>query len=145
MQKTEAYHEAAIKYNEGLAEAAEALAPSLEHEEPKKWCIAVGKQHRFHAKRHKSALEKLRNRQEAPPVEHIPDGLDVPEPAEEDAPKIVHEPVQPPGPAAPAEGVVTASNAENVKVSTTFSDGCVDEHKPLENENCEFYPGGANG
>lgn len=60
MEKDATYHRSAVQYNEGLAQAAEALAKTLEHPEIKKWCVSVGKQHRFHAKRHKSALEKIR-------------------------------------------------------------------------------------
>jgi len=58
-EKTIAYHRSAIIYNEGLAEAAERIAPDLEHPEIQKWCKSVGKQHRFHATRHKKALAKL--------------------------------------------------------------------------------------
>lgn len=163
MQKTPAYHESAIAYNEGLAEAAEKLAPTLEHEEPRKWCIAVGKQHRFHAKRHRSALSKLLAKQEAPPVERIPDGLDVPDPDDagvetttnaEDL-KITHDPVSPvvsdtsaeasevevvtdeDGEQKPAEG----AQAEPVNDEQQFSDGCVGTHQPMQ-ESCEFYPKG---
>lgn len=143
MQKTEAYHEAAIQYNEGLAEAAEKLAPTLEHDEVKKWCIAVGKQHRFHAKRHRSALSKLQTKQEATPVEAIRDGLDVPDPTEDEI-KLFHEPV------AGADVTAEATLAEPVltQVATLdpneekhFDDGCVGQHQPLQ-ESCEFYPKG---
>ena len=60
MEKDATYHSSAVQYNEGLAEAAEALAKTLKHPEIKKWCVSVGKQHRFHAKRHKSALAKIK-------------------------------------------------------------------------------------
>jgi rubrerythrin len=84
MQKTQAYHESAIEYNEGLADAAENLAPTLKDEEVRKWCTSVAKQHRFHAGRHQKALDKLLKR-ETPvdEVEQIPDGLDVPDPEDE--------------------------------------------------------------
>lgn len=118
MQKNEAYHESAIKYNEGLAKAAEELAPTIEHEEPRRWCIAVGKQHRFHAKRHKSALEKLRNKQEAPSVERILDGLDVPDLEKSTEEKAIE---------------------QMAKEAETFNDGCVGTHKPLE-PSCDYYP-----
>lgn len=126
MQKTQAYHEAAIEYNEGLAEAAETLAPTLEHEEVQKWCVAVGKQHRFHAKRHRSALNKFLLKTDAPPVEALIDGLDVPEPSE-----MVDSPIEQP--------TTSSSNVEELAVTQTFSDGCQDTHKPME-ESCEFYP-----
>ena len=58
--KDRSYHESAIVYNEGLAKAAEAQADSIEHPIPKKWNNAVAKQHRFHEKRHRAALEKER-------------------------------------------------------------------------------------
>ncbi len=57
--KSVTYHRSAILYNEELAARAEALVEEVEDPEVKKWCTSVGKQHRFHAKRHKSALEKL--------------------------------------------------------------------------------------
>lgn len=53
------YHRSAIFYNEELAARAEALVEEVEDPEVKKWCRSVGKQHRFHAKRHMSALAKL--------------------------------------------------------------------------------------
>lgn len=84
MQKDQSYHEAAILYNEGLAEYAEKLAPTLPHAEVQRWCTAVGKQHRFHAKRHKAALEKILSKQASEVnVENISDGLDVPAPIDE--------------------------------------------------------------
>lgn len=55
------YHRSAILYNEELAARAEALVDEVEDPEVKKWCRSVGKQHRFHAKRHQSALTKLEN------------------------------------------------------------------------------------
>lgn len=54
------YYESAIRYNEELAKFAADLAPTIEHEEPRRWCLSVAKQHRFHANRHKKALDKLR-------------------------------------------------------------------------------------
>lgn len=63
--KDRSYHESAIAYNEGLAICAEAQADSIEHPIPKKWNAAVGKQHRFHEKRHRAALEKLIAREAA--------------------------------------------------------------------------------
>jgi hypothetical protein len=53
------YHRSAIFYNEELAARAEALVDEVEHPEVKKWCRSVGKQHRFHAKRHQASLAKL--------------------------------------------------------------------------------------
>lgn len=66
--KDRSYHESAIVYNEGLALAAEGQAEKVEHPIPKKWNNAVAKQHRFHEKRHRAALEKLiqRERDEDP-------------------------------------------------------------------------------
>lgn len=117
MQKDQSYHEAAIAYNEGLAEFAENLAPTLGHEEVRKWCTAVGKQHRFHAKRHQSALNKILLRQPAEEVEHVADGLDVPEPAVEE--EVVVE--------------------RKVTPSPVLSDGCDPFHDPT-NPNCDFRP-----
>lgn len=65
--KDRSYHESAIVYNEGLARAAEEQADRVEHPIPKKWNNAVAKQHRFHEKRHRAALEKIiaREREES--------------------------------------------------------------------------------
>lgn len=112
MQKDQAYHEAAIKYNEGLAEFAENLAPTLNHEEVQKWCVAVGKQHRFHAKRHQSALNKILLKQTPETVEVLADGLDVPAPAVE---------------------------AVDDGPPDLLSDGCNKYHNPTR-PNCEFNP-----
>lgn len=111
MQNKQDYHKAAIIYNEVLAECAEELAPKLEHEEVRKWSTAVGKQHRFHAKRHRLALNKLLLKEDSPPVEQVPDGLDVPEPVED---------------------VVETS-------PTALPDGCDPYHSP-SNPNCDFVP-----
>lgn len=59
MLKDRSYHESAIQYNEELAEFAEGLAERIEHEEVARWSRSVAKQHRFHAGRHKKALQKL--------------------------------------------------------------------------------------
>lgn len=59
MQKDLTYHLSAIEYNDALAVVAEETADKVEHPEVKKWCRSVAKQHRFHAKRHRSALAKL--------------------------------------------------------------------------------------
>ena len=59
MKKDESYHESAITYNEDLAIVAEELAEVVPHPIVKKWCRAVAKQHRFHEKRHRAALDKL--------------------------------------------------------------------------------------
>ena len=121
MQKDQTYHESAIKYNEGLAEFAENLAPTLEHEEVRRWCVAVGKQHRFHAKRHRSALNKLLLKQDTPPVEAVMDGMDVPE-AEDLA-------------------VVTADVAEVEEIGEqqVLEDACSPYHTPTRVE-CIFHP-----
>ena len=66
MLKTKSYHESAIVYNEKLAEFAEELSKKLVNEEVQRWCKAVGKQHRFHAKRHRAALERILDEQ--PPI-----------------------------------------------------------------------------
>lgn len=60
MLKDASYHQAAIQYNDEIADFAEALSTKLDHEEVARWSRAVAKQHRFHAGRHKKALEKLR-------------------------------------------------------------------------------------
>lgn len=59
MPKDVSYHEAAIKYNDELAEFAEGLSGRLDHEEISKWSMAVSKQHKFHAGRHRNALKQL--------------------------------------------------------------------------------------
>lgn len=76
MQKDQSYHEAAIIYNTRLAEFAEELAETLKDDEVQRWCRAVGKQHRFHAKRHQSSLanlERIKN-QEAASTEVVTPG-----------------------------------------------------------------------
>lgn len=65
MPKDSTYHRSAIQYNEALAVVAEEQADLVEDPEVKKWCRSVGKQHRFHAKRHRSALAKLDRAAEA--------------------------------------------------------------------------------
>jgi len=131
MQKDQAYHKAAILYNEGLAEFAENLAKTLGHPEVQKWCVAVGKQHRFHAKRHRSALNKLLLKQTAAPVEALADGLDVPEPSIE-------------GTLSATATVTTPSESEVEEIlepteTKTLPDGCSPFHNPTRPE-CEFYP-----
>lgn len=138
MQKDQTYHESAIAYNEGLAEFAENLVPTLEHEEVRRWCAAVGKQHRFHAKQHRSALNKFLLRQIPPPVEVFLDGLDVP-PLEGTM---------------TAEATVTSTEAEEKtpeeiltphQTAAVLEDGCSPYHDPT-NPTCEFsVPGGSNG
>ena len=59
MQKNVSYHESAIQYNEQLALEAEKQEQLVEHSEVKKWCRSVARQHRFHEKRHRSALAKM--------------------------------------------------------------------------------------
>jgi rubrerythrin len=59
MTKDITYHTSAVQYNEGLADTAEKLADEVEDQQVAQWCRSVGRQHRFHAARHKSALEKL--------------------------------------------------------------------------------------
>lgn len=130
MQKDQAYHEAAILYNESLAGFAENLAPTLKHEEIQRWCVSVGKQHRFHAKRHRSALNKILLKQTPEIVEIVADGLDVPEPsvdAEVSASVTEVEEILEPTP-------------EPTEV-THYGDGCSVEkgHRPLE-PHCEFNP-----
>lgn len=122
MARTQAYHKSAIIYNERLAEAAEELAPTLEDEEVRKWCTSVGKQHRFHAKRHRSALNKLLLKEQAPPVEQIADGLDVPD-MEEPSP----------------DEIVDILETQTAGVENALSDGCSPYHDPTRPE-CEFYP-----
>lgn len=59
MQKDLSYHQSAIQYNDMLAAASEEAAEKVEHPEVQKWCRSVAKQHRFHAKRHRSSLAKM--------------------------------------------------------------------------------------
>jgi hypothetical protein len=59
MQDSIVRHRDAVHYNEALAVAAENVAAELEHEEIKGWATGVGKQHRYHEKRHRAALAKL--------------------------------------------------------------------------------------
>ena len=160
MARNPAYHQSAIIYNERLAEAAEELAPTIEDEEVRKSCTSVGKQHRFHAKRHRSALNKLLTKQEAAPVEQIPDGLDVPEPEEdvelnENEVVIDGEVITIEDGANKPEEVVEVE-AEQFKATTGQSpeeaaqdagvvgdgvlpDGCTPFHNPSL-ETCEFHP-----
>lgn len=63
--KDRSYHEGAILYNEELADKAEELIERIEHPVPKKWVTSVAKQHRFHEKRHRAALERLDQREQA--------------------------------------------------------------------------------
>lgn len=63
--KDRSYHESAIVYNEGLLNAALAQADKVEHPVPKKWNASVAKQHEFHLKRHRAALDKLDARETA--------------------------------------------------------------------------------
>lgn len=149
MQKDQAYHESAIQYNEGLAEFAEELAPKLEHAEVRKWCTSVGKQHRFHAKRHRSALNKLLVKQIPAPVESIVDGLDVHVSDEnvevEDSGTTE---VTPEAEIATPETEISVPKEENPDEGNdstpsvpTLEDGCSPFHNP-QDENCEFYPKG---
>lgn len=59
IQKDASYHASAVRYNEGLAVAAEAISKEVEHEEVAKWSRSVAKQHRFHENRHRKALGKI--------------------------------------------------------------------------------------
>lgn len=61
-QKDASYHEAAIQYNESLAGHAEDVAKELDHPEVARWSRSVAKQHRFHAGRHRKALEKIQSK-----------------------------------------------------------------------------------
>lgn len=73
MPKDAAYHEAAIQYNDELADFAKALAARLEHPTVAGWARAVENQHRFHSSRHQNAIRKLEGR--APnAVENTEDG-----------------------------------------------------------------------
>lgn len=140
MQKDQSYHESAIAYNEGLAEFAENLVPRLEHEEVKRWCTAVGKQHRFHAKRHRSALEKFLRKEAAPPVEMVRDGMDVPDPSEENEPEVIlgKAELRPTSELTEVEDILEPETAVE-----TLSDGCSPYHDPT-NPACEFYPQSGN-
>lgn len=145
MLKDQAYHEAAIKYNEGLAEFAETLAPTLGHEEIRRWCTAVGNQHRFHAKRHQSALNKILAKQTPEQVEQVTEGLDVPEPVEDTdvdfrdagSGQYVSEEYAEENP----ETTVSETTPESYSMNKKFDDGCINTHKPL-NELCDFHPKG---
>lgn len=57
--RDKSYHEDAIEYNETLAKVAEVLALKLDNAEVVEWCTSIGKQHRFHAERHKKSLVKM--------------------------------------------------------------------------------------
>lgn len=156
MQKDQAYHEAAIDYNEGLAESAEQLVDTLGHEEVQRWCRAVAKQHRFHAKRHQSALDKLlaQDAGDAPQtvpevaeetsadVEQIPDGVDVPEAVDEtstdeEIDRRAREEFDVAHPAEADEG--TTEIIEEAPPEDVLEDGCVKYHNP-SNPNCSFAP-----
>ena len=137
MQKDQAYHEAAILYNEGLAEFAETLAPKLKHEVVQKWCVGVGKQHRFHAKRHRSALNKILLKQKPDIVESIADGLDVQNEPEIGVETVVVD--------EPVEMRVSTSSVDEVteilepQEGPKLEDGCIQFHNPSDSK-CEFYP-----
>jgi hypothetical protein len=146
MQKDQSYHESAIKYNEGLAEAAEILAPTIEHPEVQRWCTAVGKQHRFHAKRHHAALEKIILRgSSTAEVEGFVDGLDVPEPDEDDGIDVEQlEAIEETEAILADEDAMDAIEEAEAEIVTTsavatFSDGCVQFHQPVL-LTCEFNP-----
>ena len=129
MQKDQAYHEAAIAYNDAIAEVAEEVAPTLGHPEVQRWCTAVGKQHRFHSKRHQSALNKILARESYEEnVEQVRDGLDVP-PLEDEEEKTE----------APSMDSLLKTEAEAETGVGTLSDGCVKFHQPTRLE-CDFYP-----
>jgi hypothetical protein len=131
MARTQDYHKSAIIYNERLAEAAEELAPTLVDAEVQKWCVSVGKQHRFHAKRHRSALNKLLLKEEAPPVEQIADGLDVhplDSSSASDAEPTLPEPTE-------VEEILESQEV----VDQMLPDGCSPFHDPSRPE-CEFAP-----
>lgn len=59
MSKDVSYHRSAIQYNDEFTTFAADLAERVEHEEVKKWCRSIAKQHEFHSGRHKKALSKL--------------------------------------------------------------------------------------
>jgi hypothetical protein len=132
MQKDQAYHESAIVYNEGLAEFAENLVPLIEHDEVKRWCTAVGKQHRFHAKRHRLALNKFLLKQAAPSVEAVMDGLDVPPQSE---PTVVS------GEAVLQSTLGIATDVEDILEPEVevLADGCSLFHDPSR-MGCQYYP-----
>lgn len=71
------YHQAAITYNEELAEHAEELSSRLNHPVISKWCDSVAKQHRFHLSRHRKALAKLERMQDGSTVETEDGGEDL--------------------------------------------------------------------
>lgn len=66
MHDKEIYHSSAVEYNRTLAEAAEKLVDVVEDPTVKKWCRGIGKQHRYHEKRHASALTKIQSEEPAP-------------------------------------------------------------------------------
>jgi hypothetical protein len=59
MKKDETYHTSAITYNKEIAVLAESLVERIPNAVVQTWCQAVARQHRFHEKRHRAALEKL--------------------------------------------------------------------------------------
>jgi len=77
MQKDRTYHQSAIEYNDAFVEFAEKIAETVEHPEVRRWCRGIAKQHKFHAGRHRKALEKL---EQGPTVivadENGPEGYD---------------------------------------------------------------------
>lgn len=74
MLKDVSYHESAVRYNEELQVYAEKVAETLEHPEIKKWCLSVARQHKFHAGRHKKALQKLQEQGEEGATINTEDG-----------------------------------------------------------------------
>lgn len=84
MPKDRVYHEDAVLYNEKIASAAEEALEVLRDPTIIKWVGGIARQHRFHEKRHKVALDKINSREATEViVEQIPEGLDVPEPEDE--------------------------------------------------------------
>lgn len=89
MDHDASYYRDAVRYNEVLAEAAEGVATQLVDPTIKKWATGVGKQHRWHEKRHRGALAKLERGEELTDAEQsyepsatavgtpLPEGLEI--------------------------------------------------------------------
>lgn len=71
MSKNIEYHEDVVAYNRRLAEVAEQLAEELNDETVKKWCAAVGRQHRAHERRHAGYIQKLKHEDENQRLDEI--------------------------------------------------------------------------
>lgn len=154
MPKDRVYHEDAVLYNEKIASAAEEALEVLRDPTIIKWVGGIARQHRFHEKRHKVALDKINSREATEViVEQIPEGLDVPEPEDQEETDAILADEDAMAAIAEAEAellppVVVTEDADSSPTTAMFSsdptqyddDGCVvNNHVPLS-PTCKFNP-----